>query len=82
MSALRTKITKGGRIVIPVAFRRELGLEAGDDVIVRLVDGEVRIRTRREAIKEAQAIVRRHVKKERSLVQELEQERRAEATRE
>ena len=82
MSARSTKITKSGRIVIPVAFRRELGLEAGDDVIVRLVDGEVRIRTRREAIKEAQAIVRRHVKKGRSLVQELEQERRAEATRE
>jgi transposase-like protein len=51
-------------------------------VIVRLVDGEVRIRSRREAIKEAQAIVRRHVKKGRSLVKELEQERRAETTRE
>lgn len=82
MSAQSTKITNGGRIVIPVQFRRELGLEAGDEVLVRLVDGEVRIRTRREAIKEAQAIVRRHVRKGRSLVQELKQERRAEAKRE
>jgi AbrB family looped-hinge helix DNA binding protein len=81
LSTVSTKITKGGRLVIPVSFRRELGLKAGDEVVLRLVDGEVRIRTRREAIREAQAIVRRHVKKGRSLVQELLQERRSEAKR-
>ena len=81
MSTVSTKLTKGGRLVIPVSFRRELGLKPGDEVVLRLVDGEVRIRTRREAIREAQAIVRRHVKKGRSLVEELLQERRSEAKR-
>jgi len=81
LSTVSTKLTKGGRLVIPVSFRRELGLKPGDEVVLRLVDGEVRIRTRREAIREAQAIVRRHVKKGRSLVEELLQERRSEAKR-
>jgi bifunctional DNA-binding transcriptional regulator/antitoxin component of YhaV-PrlF toxin-antitoxin module len=67
--------------VIPAEFRRELGLETGDEVILRLIEGEVRIRTRREAIKEAHAIVRKHVKKGRSLVEELKRERRAEVER-
>jgi len=82
MSVVSTRLTKGGRIVIPAEFRRELGLETGDEVILRLVDSEVRIRTRREAIKQAQAIVRKHVKKGRSLVDELKRERQAEAERE
>jgi len=82
MSVVSTRLTKGGRIVIPAEFRRELGLETGDEVILRLVDSEVRIRTRREAIKQAQAIVRKHVKKGRSLVDELKRERKAEAKRE
>jgi AbrB family looped-hinge helix DNA binding protein len=68
--------------VIPAEFRRELGLQTGDEVILRLIDGEVRIRTRREAIKEAQAIVRKRVKSGRSLVEELKRERRAEVKRE
>ena len=82
MSTLSTRFRKDRRIVIPAEFRRELGLKTGDEVILRLIDGEVRIRTRREAIKEAQAIVRKHVKKGRSLVEELKTERRAEAQRE
>lgn len=82
MNTLSTRLTKSGRIVIPAEFRRELGLQTGDEVILRLIDGEVRIRTRREAIKEAKAIVRKHVKKGRSLVDELNKERRAEAKRE
>ena len=82
MSVVSTRLTKGGRIVIPAEFRRELGLETGDEVILRLVDSEVRIRTRREAIKQAHAIVRKHVKKGRSLVDELKRERQAEAERE
>ncbi|HEY3137999.1 MAG TPA: AbrB/MazE/SpoVT family DNA-binding domain-containing protein [Blastocatellia bacterium] len=82
MSTLNTKLAKGGRIVIPAEFRKELGVDVGDEVILHLIDGELRIRTRREAIRQAQAIVRRHVKKGRSLVDELRRERRAEARRE
>jgi AbrB family looped-hinge helix DNA binding protein len=82
MRSVSTTVAKGGRIVIPAEFRRELGLSEGDVVAVRLVDREVRIRTRADAIKEAQAIVRRHVKRGRSLTHELRNERRREAASE
>lgn len=74
------KLAVGGRIVIPVEHRRALGIEIGDEVIVRLADGELRIMTRAEAIKRAQAKVTKHTsKKQRSLVDELSLERQAEA---
>jgi AbrB family looped-hinge helix DNA binding protein len=76
------RIADGGRLVIPAEYRRRLGLEPGDEVIMRIEDGELRILTRAEAVKRAQAVVRQHVKKGRSLVDELSAERRAEAARE
>ncbi len=82
MSGISTKIAEGGRLVIPAEHRRELGLEIGDEVIIRVVNGELRILTRNEAVKRAQEKVRRDVKGSRSLVDELSVERRAEAGRE
>ena len=82
MSGISTKIAEGGRLVIPAEHRRELGLEVGDEVIIRVVEGELRILTRGEAVKRAQGLVRRSVKGNRSLVDELSAERRAEAKRE
>ncbi len=82
MNVLSTKITDGGRLVIPVEYRRKLGLEIGDEVIIRMENGELRILPRAEAVKRAQEKVRRHVKRGRSLVDELSAERRAEARRE
>lgn len=82
MSNVTTRIAAGGRIVIPANFRRELGVDVGDEVILRLTGGEVRILTRSQAIREAQALVRNCVPAGRSLVKELLQERRKEAKRE
>ena len=82
MNGVTTKIAEGGRLVIPSQYRRALGLETGDEVIVRAVDGELRILTRAEAVKRAQALVRKRVKKGRSLVAELRNERRSEAANE
>jgi len=82
VSGISTKIAEGGRLVIPAQHRRELGLEIGDEVIVRVEDGELRILTRGEAVKRAQEKVRRQIKGSRSLVDELSAERRAEAGRE
>lgn len=82
MSGISTKIAEGGRLVIPAEHRRRLGLEIGDEVIVRVEDGELRILTRGEAVRRAQEKVRRHVKGSRSLVDELSAERRAESKRE
>lgn len=82
MTANTAHIDSHGRIVIPAAFRRALGLREGDEVMVELEDGTVRILTRAEGIKRAQEIVaRRLAGDERSLVDELIEDRRAEAAR-
>ena len=61
MSDFTAKIATGGRIVIPADFRRVLGVDVGDEVILRLDDGEVRILTRSQVIRKAQALVRNRV---------------------
>ncbi|MGH7056151.1 MAG: AbrB/MazE/SpoVT family DNA-binding domain-containing protein [Stellaceae bacterium] len=81
--AARARINQQGRIVIPAECRAAAGLKAGEDLLVEVVgEGELRLRTRRQAIKEAQAIVARYLPKGRDLVQELIDERRDEAARE
>lgn len=78
MIDVRTKLAEGGRIVIPVEYRQALGLHVGDEVILHLEDGEVRIFTPQQAIKRAQELVRRYVPEERSLSDELLDERKME----
>ncbi len=78
----KAKIGPSGRVVIPAAFRKEMDLKAGDEVLMRLEDGEVTLYTRAQAIRRAQEIVRRHVPEGVSLSDELIAERRAEAKRE
>jgi AbrB family looped-hinge helix DNA binding protein len=77
------RINPQGRIVIPAECRAAAGLKPGDELIVETVrEGELRLLTKKQAIKEAQAIVARYLPKDRDLVQELIDERRAEAARE
>ena len=82
MNDVATKIAAGGRIVIPAEFRRELGADVGDEVILRLTGGEIHILTRSQAIRKAQTLVRKSIPAGRSLVKELLQERRKDAKRE
>jgi AbrB family looped-hinge helix DNA binding protein len=79
MDDMTTTIGAGGRIVIPAEFRREIGAGIGEEVILRVVDGEIHILTRSQAIRKAQALVRKNIPKNRSLVKELLSERRKEA---
>ena len=78
MIDVRTKLAEGGRIVIPVEYRQALGLRVGDDIILRLEDGEVRIFTPQQAIKRAQELVKQFVAEGQSLSDELLQERKTE----
>jgi AbrB family looped-hinge helix DNA binding protein len=78
----RVRVSEGGRIVIPAEYRNALNMEVGDDVILCLADGEIRLFTPDEAIRRAQEMVRRYVPEGRSLSDELIAERRAEAARE
>ena len=82
MQTITAKLGKSGRLVLPVQFRRALGVEPGDELILALDKGELRIFTRGEAIRRAQELVRSYVPGDQSLANELIQERRAEGYRE
>ncbi|HLM60629.1 MAG TPA: AbrB/MazE/SpoVT family DNA-binding domain-containing protein [Pyrinomonadaceae bacterium] len=76
-----TKLADGNRIVVPRAIRKGLGLRVGDSVTLVLQDnGEVRLLTQAEAVRQAQALVRQHVDRDRSLVDELLAKRREESS--
>jgi AbrB family looped-hinge helix DNA binding protein len=80
--AARAKINQQGRVVIPAECRAAAGIKPGDELLIEAIgEGELRLRTRRQALKEAQAIVARYGSG-RDLVAELIAERREEAGRE
>jgi AbrB family looped-hinge helix DNA binding protein len=78
----RTRLNENGRIVIPAAMRAALGLQSGDEVILIIDDGELRLTTAARRIERAQRLVRKHVPKGVSLSAELIADRRREAARE
>ena len=77
------RIAQGGRVVIPAEFRKALGVGIGDEMVIELQGEELRLRSRQDAIKRVQAMVRKYIPDEnRSLADELIAERREEAARE
>jgi len=75
---IRAKIAEDGGIVIPVEYLQALGIQTGDEIILRLEDGVLRILTPRQAIEYAQELVRPYMPEGRSLSDELIDERRKE----
>ena len=70
-------------MLIPAKLRNELKLGPGDPVLLETQGDELHLRPYRKAIRETQAIVRRYIPdRDRSLVDELIEERRREADRE
>lgn len=82
MTETKLRVNQNGRVVIPAKFRRMLGIKAGDKVIARVEDDELRITTMKARIARAQRRVRKYIKPGRSLVDELIDERRREAQNE
>ena len=82
MESRSTKLVDGGKLVIPASFRRELGIQVGDTVVMELVDGELRVRSRDAAFAAIQNLVRGFVPEGVSVVDELIADRRAEAAKE
>lgn len=82
MSHHLTNISGNGRILIPAEIRKSLNLKAGDQLVMSVIDGEIRLVPQLEAIKRAQNKIAQYVDPSRSLSQELIQERREEAKRE
>jgi len=78
----RMRVNENGRVVIPASFRKALGINIGDEVVLRIEDDELRITTLRRRLARAQRLVRKHVKQGDSLADELIAERREAARRE
>jgi AbrB family looped-hinge helix DNA binding protein len=76
------RVNENGRIVIPASFRKALGIRTGDEGILRIEDDELRITTRRRRLQRVQQLVRKRVKVDTSLVDELLAERREAARNE
>jgi AbrB family looped-hinge helix DNA binding protein len=72
----RVRVSQQGRLVIPASFRKALGINAGDEVLLRMRDNELRITTQQRRIERAQCRARRYLKPGTSLVDELLAERR------
>ena len=76
------KIVKGGRLILPAEFRRQLDLKDGDTVVIEMDQDQLHIRSQKAAIRRLQETVARYVPEGVSLVDELIADRRAEAARE
>jgi AbrB family looped-hinge helix DNA binding protein len=78
----RMRVGQNGRMVIPAAFRKAMGIEVGDEILLRIEDDELRITTQHRRIRRAQRRAQRYVKPGASLVEELLSERREAARNE
>jgi bifunctional DNA-binding transcriptional regulator/antitoxin component of YhaV-PrlF toxin-antitoxin module len=80
MNQETTHMSENGRIVLPVAIRRAANIKPREVLTVRVDEEGIHIQTRRQAIKRAQAVVRKYTKGRKGLVDEFLRERREEAT--
>ena len=80
-AVVEVSMGRQGRLVIPVAMRRSLGLSEGDTLVARQEDGRL-VLEKPEAIKQRLRARFARVPAERQLVDELLAERRQEALRE
>ena len=77
MNQLAT-LGKSGRLVIPVQFRKILGLNEGEGLILKLKGDHIEISSVQQSIRKAQSMVSKYLKKGDSLVDILLEERRKE----
>ena len=78
----RSRVGRGGRIVIPAAARKELGLNEGEPITIEVRDGQLRVYSVLAGIRRAQEIVAKYKRPGISEVDEFIAEKRAEAARE
>lgn len=78
----RLRLDAAGRIVVPASMRKEMGIQPGEILSARVVDGELRLLSREAAVRRAQKLVRSYIPEGTRLVDELIAERRREEARE
>ncbi len=78
----KAKLNANGRVVIPAAVRKALDLRSGDELLMRVEEGELRLSTRRQALARARRMIRRYIQSDEDLTQSLIDDRREQAERE
>ncbi len=76
------RLMPGSHVTLPRTFTKALGIQEGDNVVLRLEGDELRLYSRATAIKRMQKLVARRVPAGVKLADELIAERRREARRE
>lgn len=82
MEAFTVKLDSSGRVLLPAKVRIQLKLQPGSELIVRLDKGQLVLKTRAQALEEAQEYFSRFRPEGKLLSDELIEERREEARRE
>lgn len=76
------EIQRGGRVTIPVAVRRKLGLSIGDSIVLDVNDHDVRLLSVEQRVQEVRDLLSPYLPNDISLADQLVAERHAEAARE
>lgn len=82
MQEVKVKLGDKGGLFVPVEYQKILDLKPGDEILMKLDDGEIRISPSKDVVRHAQELVRKHIPSGRKLVDELIQDRRKEAAHE
>ena len=82
MEHYRVQIAANGRMVLPAGLRQQLHVEGGGLLIIREDEGRLVLESVDDAIRRAQALVRRYAPDAQGVADELLAERRADAARE
>ena len=78
----RLRIGENGRVVLPAAVRKALGVGTGDEIILQREDGDFRITTQQQRIARARRRIRQYIRPGTPLVGEFLAERREAAKHE
>jgi len=76
------KVNENGRILIPAAIREQMGVKTGDDLVLTLEDGVLRVESYQAIIRKIQEEMQQYKKPGVLVSEEFVAERREEARRE
>jgi AbrB family looped-hinge helix DNA binding protein len=76
----RVKVADGGRVVIPQPFREAMGIDTGDEVLVRQDEGGIHIVPFDVALRQARDLIARYIPPNIDLTAELLKMRREDSS--
>jgi bifunctional DNA-binding transcriptional regulator/antitoxin component of YhaV-PrlF toxin-antitoxin module len=79
MLSARVTLGHGGRVLIPVEIRKALGMEIGDEFLMKVENQELKMFSLHHAVQEAQSLMAKYNPKKISLSDEIIKDRRDEA---